>query len=81
MIVAQICIMQAVLYQFFVVAGLEMTCWVTEYSLLNKMAFFTEYIPIKSDFTLYHTDVDSHTVTFRQIWMVTHDIINFMGLF
>mmetsp|Transcript_3758 Transcript_3758/g.5684 ORF Transcript_3758/g.5684 Transcript_3758/m.5684 type:complete len:173 (+) Transcript_3758:239-757(+) len=58
-----------------------MSCWVTKHSLITGMAAFTRYVPIKSDFTLYHSEVDPETVTFRQIWMTTHDIINFMGLF
>lgn len=41
------------------------------------------WVPIKMKLTYYHKDpeIADDTVTFRMIWMVSHQMLEFMGMF
>ena len=51
-IVAQISLLQSFLYFYMIFGDLTVICWVIDHSWIQKML---EWIPIKSQFTYYHS--------------------------
>lgn len=79
-IVAQILTFQAIVYIFSNTAKIAHTCIQVRYSVIRPMAY---WVPIKLKITYYHKDpeIADDTVTFRMIWMVSHQMLEFMGMF
>ena len=78
-IIAQICLIQAILYIFMLTANIATTCRIMNHSLIKQMI---GWVPVKNDLLSYYKNpVDSKTITFRLIWFTSHEMVGFMGLF
>ena len=77
-LIAQICVIQGILYIFMMTANIPMTCNIMKFNVIKWMI---GWVPIKTDLTYYLSSVDENTTTWRLIWYTTHKMVGFMGLF
>ena len=68
------------LYFHLVFGNLRNICFVIDHSTIQPMLDWIPFKLLNDKISYYHTDEKPETITFRLIWLVMHEMIQFVGL-